>query len=245
MKSSNILAKITVASLALGSVAPAAIMFTFADETAALPTDPLDGGDIGDAAVGTDDTDPSVTVTLTTVDILVPEYVLNATTNAFEATGATVSNGQTNIPGNADALGINNLLIGNSEFEDDIKGNATGGESSDFNAGESWVFEFDTDVILNQLEWESLTGTNSVTVLVDGVSLASFVFNDDGELYDDPLAGLVIAAGSDITLTAGGDIADTEIRLESLTVTAVVPEPSGTALLGLAGLLMGFRRKRS
>ena len=195
--------------------------------------------------VETDDTDASLMVTLTTVDILVPEYVLNPMTNMFEDTGSIVSNGATNIAGNADALGINNVPIGNNPFESDIKGNTAGAESSDFNSGEAWVIEFDMDVTLDQLEWESMTGTNSVTILVDGVSQATFVFNADGELYNDPLAGLLIAAGSDVELRVGGDIADTEIRLESLTVTAVVPEPSGAVLLGFAGLLMGFRRKRS
>ena len=57
-----------------------------------------------------------------------------------------------------------------------------------------------------------------------------------------------IAAGSEITFVAGGNVATGSFRIETFEVHAkpleVVPEPSSLALLGLLGGVVAIRRRR-
>ncbi len=227
------------------------VVFDFRDEADALPVDEFDGGGVGASATIDG-------LTLTTVDILAPEYADDGT-GTFVATGTILSaadgdNVETNIAGNQDAIGINNGSIGNTAFDNFI---GSGTESSDLNSGEAWVFNFDREVDFTELEVESAVAGNILRVLVDGVLV---------ETYDAPngrvdssnglgaLAGFTIAAGSEVTFEIDGPLfpqADensgqsTDFRIESFTVHAkAVPEPSSLfVVVGMAGLFAVRRRR--
>ena len=93
--------------------------------------------------------------------------------------------------------------------------------------------------------WISLSGTEefnfgSVTGINDANTSGSDVFTFAG-------SGIFLPAGTGITLSAGGP-AGSDVGLEALTIhvkTDVVPEPGSLSLLGLAGLVLVARRKRS
>ena len=141
---------------------------------------------------------------------------------------------------NQDALGIGNPSISNNNF--DLIGGGT--ESSDINPGEGFVLSFDQDVIFTSIELESVVATDSLEILVDNVSIATYTGDD---AFIDDLAGLTdltIVAGSEVTFQAGGNVSDGSFRIETFQVDVVIPEPSSLALLGLGGLMM-FKRRRS
>ena len=195
------------------------------------------GGAFGADPAGTD-FDPSeagdtVTVgglTATIVDVTSLEYDLSGPLP--EATGRILSSAagdgvETNVSGQ-DALGINNPSIGNSDF--DLIGNGT--ESSDLNPGETVTFTFDHAVQFTEIELESVLPADSFDVLVDGVPVLETT-GDDATLDLGGLAGLTIAAGSEITFAVDGifapdltDLPSTSIRIETFTVDVVAaPTP--------------------
>ncbi|VGO11750.1 hypothetical protein PDESU_00296 [Pontiella desulfatans] len=210
------------------SGASAAIIFDFVDDTDPNSADPLDGGGVGAMMTETDGSD---TVTLTTIDILFPEYEDPGT--GWVATGNTLSakdgdGGSSNIAGTADALGLNNPSIGNTDFLT-IGG---GSESGDFNTGEAWIFSFDEDVTFANIEFESAVSGNLFSVLVGGSNIVT-LDAPDGNVSGTGLGGLnglTISSGTEITFLAGGPVLDTDYRIESLTVN-VVPEPATLGLL--------------
>ncbi len=218
------------------SASPASAAFLFDFSGQAAEGNPFDTAGVGANATVTDGSD---SVKLTTVDVRAPEYVSGA------ATGVTLSaaagaNVLTNVGFGQTSLGINNPSISDSAFQAAF---GPSGESSNFNQNEAWVFEFDTAVTVEQFDFASLDAADQFTVTVEGVA-TPFVFNDDGgtaDVYDDPFNGLLIPAGSDVTLTSTGAI-DGIVRIASLTVA--VPEPASVGLLGGAMLALVARRRR-
>ena len=88
--------------------------------------------------------------------------------------------------------------------------------------------------------------TDTFTVSVDGVDLLSTT-GDDSFIDDLGTLGTTeIAAGSEITFLAGGDVSNGSFRIETFTVHVVeaVPEPSSLTLLGLFGSVAMIRRRR-
>ena len=188
-----------------------------------------DGGAFGADPAGTD-FDPSeagdtVTVgglTATIVDVTSLEYDLSGPLPL--ATGRILSSAagdgvETNVSGQ-DALGINNPSIGNSDF--DLIGD--GNDSADFNPGETVTFTFDHAVQFTEIELESVLPDDSFDVLVDGVPVLETT-GDDAIIDLSGLAGLTIAAGSEITFAVDGifapdltDLPSTSIRIETFTV---------------------------
>ena len=136
-----------------------------------------------------------------------------------------------NIAGNQDALSVNhqgpNGTIGG------------GGDSSHFNPGEGVVFTFDQDVTLTNVEVESFTAGQEFNLTTGG---SVFALADANNPFS-----VDIAAGDTFRFdfVSLGTTTDTQIRIESFTVeTAVIPEPSSLALLGLFGSVAMIRRRR-
>ena len=194
-----------------------------------------DGGAFGADPAGTD-FDPSeagdtVTVgglTATIVDVTSLEYDLSGPLPL--ATGRILSSAagdgvETNVSGQ-DALGINNPSIGNSDF--DLIGD--GNDSADFNPGETVTFTFDHAVQFTEIELESVLPDDSFDVLVDGVPVLETT-GDDALLDLGGLAGLTIAAGSEITFAVDGVLETatggpaTSLRIETFTVDVVEEDP--------------------
>ena len=193
------------------------------------------GGAFGADPAGTD-FDPSeagdtVTVgglTATIVDVTSLEYDLSGPLPL--ATGRILSSaagdgGETNVSGQ-DALGINNPSIGNTDF--DLIGD--GNDSADFNPGETVTFTFDHAVQFTEIELESVLPADSFDVLVDGVPVLETT-GDDALLDLGGLAGLTIAAGSEITFAVDGVLETatggpaTSLRIETFTVDVVEEDP--------------------
>ena len=193
-------------------------------------------------------------LTVTIVDVFAPEFIAGPGADpdagpAFVESGVILrgTNGDgvlTNISGQQ-ALGIQNPSIGNGNF--DLIGGGT--ESSDINPGEGFTFSFDQAVTFTSIELESIQPTDTFTVSVDGVDLLSTV-GDDSFIDDLGTLGTTeIAAGSEITFLAGGDVANGSFRIETFEVhvtveAAEVPEPSSLALRGLLGGVFAARRRR-
>ena len=199
----------------------------------------LDPGAVGDTATVDG-------LGLTIVDVTALEYIAGpAGGPAFVESGSILSSFDgagvvTNISGQ-EALGIQNPSISNGNF--DLIGGGT--ESSDINPGETFTFTFDQDVFFTEIELESVVATDELEVLVDDVSIATFV-GDDAFIDDlGALGALTITAGQEITFAADGVVATSSFRIESFTVeTVAVPEPSSLALLGLFGSMAMIRRRR-
>ena len=218
----------------------AAAFSTVDNEPSPLPDSPVvfdfvtnggDGGAFGADPAGTD-FDPSeagdtVTVgglTATIVDVTSLEYDLSGPLPL--ATGRILSSAAgdgvaTNVSGQ-DALGINNPSIGNTDF--DLIGD--GNDSSDFNPGETVTFTFDHAVQFTEIELESVLPDDSFDVLVDGVAVLETT-GEDALLDLGGLAGLTIAAGSEITFAVDGVLETatggpaTSLRIETFTVDVV------------------------
>ncbi len=123
---------------------------------------PTSGTDFDPSGIGDAITLDGLTITL--VDILAPEFEDDGT-GTFVRTGNIITGNTTNISGQ-DALGINNITIGNTAFDAQSASGNNGGESSDINADESLIFTFDQDVEFTNVELESLSIAKSIESLV-------------------------------------------------------------------------------
>lgn len=233
---------LVASSLLISSASAATVVFDFRANNGGGVLDgagapPTAGSNFDPSGVG--DTITLDGLTTTIVDILVPEYDTSGAIPVLTGNtlSGTVGGVTTNISGQ-DALGVNNPSINNSTFS--MIGGGT--EASDFNVGESLIFSFDQDVVFTEIELESVVATDTFTVSVDGISLLATTGDDSFLDSLGGLAGLTIAAGSEITFAAGGDIVDSSFRIETFTVD-VIPEPSSLALLALGGLMMAKRRR--
>ena len=188
--------------------------------------------------------DTSGILTLTTIDVLAPEYSVTEDENGEDvvtATGVILSAAagdgvETNIAGNQDAIGINNLSVGNSDF--DIIGGGT--EANEFNPDEAWVFSFDQETTIDAIEFESVVDADTFEILVDGTLVAELT--GDGDILTAanntvlaPMGTLRIAADSEITFRAVGSLLTTSIRVESM-VVSFFPVGSGSDLEWTGGI---------
>ena len=149
------------------------------------------------------------------------------------------------------------LIIDNPSLNDDQSFAATQatGEDGFFNGGETFTFEFGTDVIFTEIDFFGI-GTNSengidevVQILIEGNGTPfSFPSGPNSDTYTDPFgAGATILAGTDITITSS-QVSDA-FGVENFTVTGegtstAIPEPSSLAVIGFGSLLMVTRRRR-
>ena len=255
MKNKLFLSALAVPLLAIPSASGASVLFDFrslngagvVDGNGTEPADTnFDTSGFGDTITLGATEDPSTTLVTTIIDVFAPEYIAGpAGGPAFVESGVILSSSMdsgsgvvTNITGQ-DALGINNLSINNNNF--DLIGGGT--ESGDFNPGEGFIFSFDQDVIFTSIELESIVATDTFSVLIDNANVLTATGDDQFLDSLGGLDGLTIAAGSEITFLAGGDLATSSFRIETFEVD-IVPEPSSSALIGLGGLMMLARRRR-
>ena len=224
-----LLAAIAVGAFAMpmATVSADLVTFDFRDDVEGDPAMPtaasmlvaaFDGGAAGS----------TVTVdglTVTAVEIIGQDGSSNLTDPAAAHT--------LNIAGGQDALSVNhqgpNGTIGG------------GTDSSHINPGEGVVFTFDQDVTLTNVEVESFTAGQEFNLTTGG---SVFALADGNNPFSvDIAAGDTFRfdfVGFDAALTT-----DNQIRIESFTVeTAVIPEPSSLALLGLFGSVAMIRRRR-
>lgn len=252
MKNKLFLSALAVPLLAIPSANGASVLFDFrtlngsgvVDGNGTPPTDTnFDTSGFDDTITLGATGDPSTTLVTTILDVFAPEYIAGpAGGPAFVESGVILSgigSGVLTNVSNQDALGIANPSISNGNF--DLIGGGT--ESSDFNAGEGFIFSFDQDVIFTSIELESIVATDIFSVLIDDTNVLTATGDDQFLDSLGGLDGLTIAAGSEITFLAGGDLATSSFRIETFEVD-IVPEPSSSALIGLGGLMMLARRRR-
>jgi len=215
-----------VSLLLAGPAQGALVNFDFNNGTA------FDGSGPGTTmwALAEDDTN----VTMTSVDVRAPEYELADGNWTWD--GTTYGVAETYI---VSTLGINNLSISGD--------NPINNEPTNINPGESWTFSFDVDVVFTQIDFAAFSGgDDKATLEVEGESPVAFT-GDDGDPLNDPLSGLVIPAGTNITIT-NSDTVPTPLpdaesitpssnwRINNFTLDIVVPEPSALVLLLISGL---------
>ena len=112
-----------------------------------------------------------------------------------------------------------------------------GNDSSDLNPGETVTFTFDQAVQFTSIELESVIAQDSFDVLVDGQAVLE-TMGEDAFLDLGDLAGLTIAAGSEITFAVDGLLetaiggSATSVRIESFMVQIVVETEPVPPLIG-------------
>lgn len=182
-----------------------------AEVTFTFPNEgPFDGGGIGAFETRLDAAE-TINVTLTTVGVIGQD-------------GSTTGNTTNSLSNNA--LGINSL-------------NNLGGFSNqlrDFNPGEAWVFSFDVDVNLVEVDFAGWAGPGTAEVTFSSAAFDPIVLNDDGSvpgaIFD--LENTIVPAGTEITLQMTSDDAegnDTGVRMVGFTVAAIPPSSVGTDLV--------------
>lgn len=158
--------------------------------------------------------------------------------------GAILTSGGSTSINLSNGIGIDNPTITANSFQTTF---GPGDETNNFNFDESWIFQFDQDVIFDELDFVSLDAQDRFRVSIAG---NEFIF-DNGPSFDkftDPFAGTNVVAGTSISFLFDPTNQDGSSRIASFTVTAsAVPEPSTTALLGmivLGGILSQRHRHR-
>lgn len=181
-------------------------------------------------------TENSETVSLTTLVNMAPDF------NQPDPYATLISLGVGTSINNPAGLGINNPSTNNGDFN--TATNAGSDEGNNLNYLESITFEFDQPVTLDSIDLASVGADEFLRITIEGSS-TNYDLNDNGitDIFTDPLNGLIIPAGTNITFTGEGGIGTTNLRIDTFTVN-VIPEPSGFLLTVLGSGLLAFRRKR-
>ena len=167
---------------------------------------PLDGVGIGGNTSALDST-VGINLTLTTTGIIGQDG----------STEGNVTNSTAN-----NALGVDSV--------DDI-GMFGNQEARDFNPGEAWIFQFDNDVLLEEINFAGFGEGAEATI--SSSAFPDMVFNDGEASGDFGLGQAPVPAGTDIMIqmTSDASTEDTGIRLSSLTVIAVPGDSTGAELI--------------
>jgi len=169
---------------------------------------PLDGAGIG-GSMTVLDPDESTNVTITTVEIVGQDGSLaSAPTN--NSTWHTSS----------DAIGVNS--------DNNVNGN--GNDARDFDPGEQWVFTFNVDVNLVEIDFSGWTDEESEFTLSFSDATADIVLfgTESGDTYS--LGNTPIAAGVEVTMEVTNATGDNQVRVPFLTVAAVPGAATGDNL---------------
>lgn len=180
----------------------ALIVYDFVDDPG--NQSPFDATGIG-AFDTRNDPVAGVDVTLTTVDIIGQDGTLASLGTA----------NITNVVGNQDALGINS--VNNGPYSN---------ESRDLNPGEGWVFSFDVNVELVELDFASQSSGADFTLSSGAFSSVSLVDGQADDTHD--LGNLFVPANTPITLQFTGGLNpgdDTSARITDFTIAAAGAAP--------------------
>ena len=132
---------------------------------------------------------------------------------------------------NATALGLG---INDSSLGDDTNGPDT------INLIESLTFSFDVDVIFNTISVTDVGVNDALSLFFDGVAATPITVSGDSTYNE------VLLAGETLVITAtepNSPLANNGVTITQFTVTAI-PEPSTSALIGLAAMALIFRKRR-
>ena len=211
MKRNLIWAFVIAFSMLSGHLRADTVVFDFNNDTA------FDGNATAGATMSA--TGMTDTVVATSVGVFAPEFT-EPMPGVFELTGATID-ATTAIGSSNNAIGVSNPSISNGDFEI-FTGSSVGNESLDFNFGESFVIEFDTDVIIQEFNFSSIDDDGGFFIVeIEGVATPfNFANGTPGDDFDDPFAGMVIPAGTNITFGVGGS-QEASVRISEITVETV------------------------
>ena len=199
--------RFTALALTLPLLTPAAYgdaVFDFND------MNDLDGGTVG-TTITENDPDVGINVTITTVEIVGQDGGL-----ASEGVANTTSSTSNN------ALGINSA---NATIESNQ-------DARDFNRNEQWVFTFDVDVTLTEIDMSGWGDSSSEFTLSFSDGTAAIVLSGDvpGDIFS--LDDTPIAAGVEVTMeVTTPDGGDDQVRMQELVVAAVAPTLDGQNLI--------------
>ena len=140
-------------------------------------------------------------VTITTVDIIGQD-------------GSRASDGvdhKTNVYGGWDALGINDA-------------NVSGTEYGSFDAGEAWIFSFDQDVFLSEIDFAGQGPGAELTISSPAFPDIVLPYIDTAAIHE--LGNVFVSAGTEITfdMTSPTNAADTSLRIVTFTVMPLPPD---------------------
>lgn len=186
---------------------------------------------------------------MTLEDAFAPEYAFDGTT--WSATGRTLfmndgvlsNSGTYTLNGESHDSGVRNPSILSTDFENTFGPDR---EDYDVNAGEGVVFSFDQPVKILASRFIAFEpGIDSAKLSAGGLDFTYPGVGENEETisgnirvirYDDPFSGVVLPAGTPITIESTGD-ESTDFVFYLMSV-AVVPEPSAIGLAVIA-LLAG------
>ena len=199
-----------------------------------------DGNGLDQNGIGASDTvfDPTVmqNVTIINVEIIGQDGSLASDDNDDDGFPDNIHT--TNSTGSANALGINSNVnpAGNNS------------EARDFDPGEAWIFQFDGDVILNEIDFAGWS--DFAEVLITSSAFPDIILTSpdgsgpdlDGDGTGDntadifSLGDVTVPANTPITLTTTNTTGDLSLRIDSMTISAVPTVSLGNDLIWNGGL---------
>ena len=169
-------------------------------------------------------------ITITSVDAGAPEYV-------DDGGGGLMWDGVSYLSTGTDIHTSGGMRIFNPGS---FPSSGAGSDGTGFNEGEYWVMKFNRPVVVDLIDFNSLSqGSEIGRLTLDSMTPIDFDYDTLGtgsaNTFNDPFGGAVIPAGTNIKFEGvAGDWRLIQIQVEE------VPEPSVLALLLLGGLGFNF-----
>jgi len=153
---------------------------------------------------------------------------VTVTVTAFVGLAAPSPSTPDDVNANGTSLGINSGT-----------GAPSGESASEFDPGESLSFLFNTDLLVSEVGFTSVTGSDAGTLQIGATSYGLTAGSTDSGsdwVFGSPL---LVTAGTLFTVTGGTGTFGLEF------IDAVIPEPASLVLVGLGSLSMLARRRRA